>query len=177
MVTGLVCVEMLKLVQLPDKKIGDFKNAFANLALPFVSFSEPIEAPVKQARSAGALMALGGHGGRNERICGCAGGSGVGPGWRAESGGGQGGGRRANVRAAAGTQGGGVFTGWRRGGVAAWRGAGCGKGVAGGGGGFTRLCGQAAWRRGWRPGGRGGRCGRGARSYLRSVRFYRPLRR
>lgn len=47
MVTGLVCLEMLKLLQ-PDKKIDHFKNAFANLALPFISFSEPIAAPVKR---------------------------------------------------------------------------------------------------------------------------------
>jgi len=47
MVTGLVCIELLKLLQ-PDKKIDDFKNGFANLALPFVSFSEPIAAPKKQ---------------------------------------------------------------------------------------------------------------------------------
>merc|ERR1719443_2653077 len=47
MVTGLVCIELLKLLQ-PDKKIEDFKNAFCNLALPFVSFSEPIAAPKKQ---------------------------------------------------------------------------------------------------------------------------------
>mgnify|MGYP001224815543 CR=1 FL=1 len=47
MVTGLVCLEMLKLLQ-PDKKIEHFKNSFANLALPFISFSEPIAAPMKR---------------------------------------------------------------------------------------------------------------------------------
>jgi ubiquitin-activating enzyme E1 len=39
MVTGLVALELLKLVQLETKKVEDFKNAFCNLALPFVSFS------------------------------------------------------------------------------------------------------------------------------------------
>ena len=43
-----MCIELLKLLQ-PDKKIEDFKNAFCNLALPFISFSEPIAAPKKQA--------------------------------------------------------------------------------------------------------------------------------
>ena len=57
MVTGLVCLEMLKLLQ-PDKKIEDFKNAFANLALPFVSFSEPIAAPKRRIGAAGPEWTL-----------------------------------------------------------------------------------------------------------------------
>lgn len=46
-----MCIEMLKLASLEPKKLEDFKNAFCNLALPFVSFSEPIAAPFKEAKS------------------------------------------------------------------------------------------------------------------------------
>merc|ERR1719487_3029218 len=58
MVTGLVCLEMLKLAQSETKKLEDYKNAFCNLALPFVSFSEPIEAPKKEMGSGGKSWTL-----------------------------------------------------------------------------------------------------------------------
>lgn len=44
MVTGLVCLELLKMIQ--KKKIEDYKNSFCNLALPLFTFSEPL-APEK----------------------------------------------------------------------------------------------------------------------------------
>lgn len=47
LVTGLVCIELYKLIQ-EGKALDQFKNAFVNLALPFISFSEP--APPKSHR-------------------------------------------------------------------------------------------------------------------------------
>jgi len=41
MITGLVCMEMYKLLQ--KKPADTFRNAFVNLAIPLFAFSEPVE--------------------------------------------------------------------------------------------------------------------------------------
>lgn len=58
-VSGLVCIELLKLIQAadpkagpdaPGKKLEDFSNGFLNLAIPFTGFSDPIAAPSFEIR-------------------------------------------------------------------------------------------------------------------------------
>jgi ubiquitin-activating enzyme E1 len=48
LVTGLVCLELYKVIGAPRKEltIDAYKNAFCNLAIPFMTFSEP-SAPAK----------------------------------------------------------------------------------------------------------------------------------
>merc|ERR1712232_337209 len=48
MVTGLICLELYKIVGTPRKEltIEAYKSAFANLAIPFMTLSEP-SAPAK----------------------------------------------------------------------------------------------------------------------------------
>ena len=48
MVTGLVCIELLKILQ--KKKLDQYKNGFVNLSLPFFGFSEPIPPPTTKIR-------------------------------------------------------------------------------------------------------------------------------
>lgn len=45
LVTGLACLEVYKLVDLEHKKLEDFRNGYANLALPVFNFFEPV-API-----------------------------------------------------------------------------------------------------------------------------------
>jgi len=46
LVTGLICLELYKLVSEEEKKVDDYKSGFCNLAIPFMTLSEP-PAPAK----------------------------------------------------------------------------------------------------------------------------------
>jgi len=41
LVTGLICLELYKLVSEEEKKVEDYKSGFCNLAIPFMTLSEP----------------------------------------------------------------------------------------------------------------------------------------
>ncbi|CAM9689376.1 unnamed protein product, partial [Phaeothamnion confervicola] len=61
-VAGLACVELVKLAQ--DKPVTAHKNAFVNLARPFVAFSEPCEAERMPVRLAAPTASAGGDAAR-----------------------------------------------------------------------------------------------------------------
>lgn len=44
LVTGLVCLELYKVID-GKNNLDDYKNAFINLALPFIGFGEPVASP------------------------------------------------------------------------------------------------------------------------------------
>ncbi|EMR08775.1 hypothetical protein PNEG_02945 [Pneumocystis murina B123] len=44
LVSGLVCLELYKIID-KKNKLEDYRNSFLNLALPFITFSEPIASP------------------------------------------------------------------------------------------------------------------------------------
>jgi len=55
-VAGLACLEFYKLVQ--DKSLEDFKNGFVNLAGPFFTLTQPVEAPVMALGNKGKVFTM-----------------------------------------------------------------------------------------------------------------------